>query len=496
MVVFDFTEPARQSPKGILVIFGFKAFKFLKSFFILFVAYGISLFQNNTIGISPTVLGLGFVAFLVLLLIYAILNYLNFKFHVSADDFHLNTGILNKDNTIIPKSKIQNVYIKQNFLQQIINVVSLNIETAGDNKSEIEISALDKPTALALKKQLFAREPLADATKEITKEDEVFFRASLKRLLLEGVSQNHFKSFLIIASFMVGLYSEFEKYLEKLQLSERIEGAVNFDKQTLVNIFIFYLFIALLLLLVSLVFSVVKTLIVNFNLEVVEREHTLEINKGLFNKMSLTLTPSRIQNLVVKTNRVKAYFNLYGLNVMQAMVNKKQQKNFAMVAMEKEQLQHLIQKLLKTYSAATEKHKPAPYYKRILWLRLVVFFAILNLPAYFVFGTYFWMINIVFLCFALLYVHVKFKKAHFQISAEHISIGSGFIETVTNILEIHKIQALKLQQSIFQKRNGIASVVIATASKSVVIPYIKEAEANEIYNYLLFILESQDRDWM
>ncbi len=141
---------------------------------------------------------------LIAIFIIAVLKYLNFKFHLSKDDFHLSTGIINKDNTIIPKSKIQNVYIKQNFLQQLINVVSVKIETAGDKKSEIEISALDKPMALLLKKELFTKEKIENAPTEDVEERNVFFKASPKRLILEGLSQNHLKSFAVIASFIFG----------------------------------------------------------------------------------------------------------------------------------------------------------------------------------------------------------------------------------------------------------------------------------------------------
>ena len=77
-----------------------------------------------------------------------------------------------------------------------------------------------------------------------------------------------------------------------------------------------------------------------------------------------------------------------------------------------------------------------------------------------------------------------------------MTIGSGVIDTTTNILEIHKIQAVKIKQTIFQNRRRIASVVISTASKSVTIPYVSKSEALAIYNFLLFKVESQDKDWM
>jgi len=113
-----------------------------------------------------------------------------------------------------------------------------------------------------------------------------------------------------------------------------------------------------------------------------------------------------------------------------------------------------------------------------------------------IFGNHMWWINIIFLGVGMLYIYYTYKKAYYKINDEFIIIGSGFIDRTTNILEIHKIQAVKLRQSIFQKYKGISSVIISTASKSVKIPYVSDKEAKSIYDFLLFKVESQDRDWM
>ena len=500
METTDFSQPIRQSSKGIIIIFAFNAFNFFKKFFVLFIAFGISLMKRKSFaGVTLTMMVLGLITVLIIILIIAILKYLNFKFYLNKDDFHLATGIINKDNTIIPKSKIQNVYIKQNFLQQIINVVSLKIETAGDKKSEIEISALDKPTALLLKKKLFNKASIENEDSEQIEqieEPEVFFKVTIKRLLLEGLSQNHFKSFLLIVTFAFGLYNEFKDYLEQLDLDTYFKNFVKLDNDSILNLVITNVVIIFIVVLFSFLFSVIKTFIINFNLEVIEHQKTIEINKGLFTKVSLSLTPSRIQNLVITTNRVKQYFNLHSLSVMQAMVNVKQQKNFKIVALEKEQLKYLTDKLLTNYNNEGETGKPRPYFIRISVLEMLVFGIIINALVLFVFGKELLWINLAFLPLAALYVYYAYKKAYYRISDNFVTIGSGVIDTTTNILEIHKIQAVKIKQTIFQKRRDIASIIISTASKSVTIPYVSKSEALSIYNFLLFKVESQDKDWM
>ena len=496
MKITDFSQPIRQSTKGIIIIFAFNAYNFVRRFFVLFIAFGVSLARKKTFAsLTPEIILLVIIGILLVLLILAVLRYLNFKFYISKDDFHLATGIINKDNTIIPKSKIQNVYIKQNFLQQLINVVSLNIETAGDNKSEISIKALDKPTALELKKQLFNKTHLKEDLSTELETNNVFFKVSLKRLFLEGVSQNHLRSFAIIASFVFGLFYEFKDYFRDLKVEKRIEDTIHFDEDNVISVILLLSAFLVVSILISLLFSVIKTVVANFNLEVVQNQKTIEINKGLFNKVSLSLTPSRIQNIVITTNRIKHYFGLHTLSVKQAMVNAKQSKNFVIIALEKEQLKHLVDKLLINYKSDIEQSKPRWYYKRILALYMLVLIVVLNIPV-FVFGNGMWYINIALIVFAVLYIKITYRKSYYKIDDEFITIGSGFVDTTTNILEIHKIQAVKLKQSIFQKRRQISSVIISTASKSVKIPYVSEAEAHSIYDYLLFKVESQDRDWM
>ena len=503
METTDFSQPIRQSSKGVIVIFAFNTFNFFKKFFVLFIAFGVSLLRRKSFaGITPTMMLLALIGVLFVILIIAILKYLNFKFHLSKDDFHLSTGIINKDNTVIPKSKIQNVYIKQNFLQQLINVVSLKIETAGDKKSEIEISALDKPTALLLKQKLFnktvIKSELADDKEQLEdiEKRNIFFKVTPKRLFLEGLSQNHFKSFLGLLAFVFGFYNEFTEFLEQLDLDKHIEGFIKLDERDILNLIITNLFILFGVLLISFLFSVVKTFITNFNLEVVEHQKTIEINKGLFNKVSLSLTPSRIQNIVITTNRVKQYFNLYSLSVKQAMVNVKQQKNFKIVALEKEQLDYLTNKLLINYNREGEHGKPQPYFKLISGVKMLFLGLIINGLFLFLFGIEMLWINTAFIPIAILYVYFAYKKSYYIISDNFVTIGSGVIDTITNILETHKIQGIKLKQTIFQKRRGIASVIILTASKSVTIPYVSKTEALSIYNFLLYKVESQDKDWM
>ncbi|MBA6154178.1 PH domain-containing protein [Gelidibacter maritimus] len=492
MEPIDFSQPSRQSSKGILVIFALHTLKFIRRYFVVFLALGLSVIKEESFSfLTPSILTLIITGVVLLILLFAILKYLNFKFYLDKDQFHLSSGIVNKNLTIVPKSKIQNVYIKQNLIQQLINVVSLTIETAGDDKAEIEINALNRANALELKKQLFVKKQIAaaDSVEDIS-ESSVYFMVSTKRLLLEGISQNHLKSFVIIVSFVFGLYNEFKDYLQDLGISEQLQSSVNFETGSLFNLILANAFIVVLAILISTLFSIISTFISNFNLKVIENNITIEINKGLFNKLSLILMPVRIQNIIIKTNRLKQALGLHTLSIKQAMVNKKQQKNFKIVALEQHQVAHLVTKVFPLYNGLGPFDKPDVYYKRRLIFRSIIWGLFVNGLALVIFGNFFWSINSIIVPWLALFVHYTYKKSSYQITDKYLTVNSGFIDRVRNISEIEKIQSVQIKQSIFQKQNNIASVHIATASDKVKIPCITEKNAKSIVDYLLFKIES------
>lgn len=500
---FDFSSPSRQSAKGVLVLFGLNTYQFVKKSITLLLVFTYSLFQKGTIfGLTTNKIILIGIAIILVLLAKAILKYLNFTFHISKDDFHLSTGILKKETVLIPKSKIQNVYIKQNLLQQLINVVQVNVETAGDKSTEISIAALQREKALQLKAALFSAKKEASSetieeAEDTVLENNIFFKASIKKLLLEGVSQNHLQSFFIIIATIGGLYTNFKDIIKQFNWQNYFGDWFVMDEASFLKTLMLNAFIFVVLIIVTFLVSLIKTVIVNYNLKVVDNNKTIEITKGLLNKVSLNLVPSRIQNIQITTNRIKQYFGLHTMNFKQAMVTKKEQKHFAIIGLGKQQINYLVQRLYKDYNKEVEQHKPEWYYKRILILKAIPVLLIINGLSFAVFDNYFWLINVVLIPYLTITMHWRYKKAYYSIDDTYLSIGSGgLLSTTKELLEIHKIQTVSIAQSIFQKRRNIASVKVATSSKVVTIPFVRTEEAKTITNYLLYKVESQRLDWM
>lgn len=491
---FDFSQPSRQSAKGIIVIFGVQIFKFIKGAFLAFIPVILRVINTgNVYGLSNVLVFLIIFGVILLVLIVSILKYLNFKFHISNEGFHLQKGIVNKENIIIPRAKIQNVYIKQNLLQQLINVSSLAIETASDDKAEVEISAL--PTALALELQkLLISEKQNELSKSI--ETNSYYKASIQKLFLEGITNNHFKSLLVIITFFSGLYYENKAYLQELQFDEKVDGLLQSDSQSFFNVIVINLILIVLMLLAVILFSIIKTFLLSYNLQVTEQNNNLSISKGLLNKVNLNLLPSRIQTLTVKTNKLKQLFQLYTLHIKQAMTSKDQKDNTSVVGLNMVQVEYLINQLFRDFSTPETKLKPEYYYKRLAIIRSVVILVILNVICFLLKDYNFYLLNLIAVPYAYFYVKYSYLKAFYSVNERFVTVESGFIDSTKHILEVHKIQSVSLEQTLFQKRRYIASLLITTASGSVRIPHVKEDQAKTLMDFLLYHVEISQKNWM
>ena len=64
-------------------------------------------------------------------------------------------------------------------------------------------------------------------------------------------------------------------------------------------------------------------------------------------------------------------------------------------------------------------------------------------------------------------------------------------------MQNYKIQSVKFSQNIFTKKRGLANITIYTAAgENLTIPYISDKIASDLYNFLLYKIESTEEAWM
>jgi len=493
----NFSIPSRQSAKGVAVLLFLSFIKFIKQAYILVIIFAFRFISDPSkfLGSLPY-LGLAFFALLVYLLIFNYLKFKNFKFHIEGGQFILAEGILNKKNTAVSFDKIQNVNMKQNVLHQFLNVVQLDIDTAGDKATEISITALEKSKALALKKILL-RSGKATQKTENKEQPKDKIRISTRSLFLTGISENHVKSFIFLAAACIGLFSDVEDVLKSMgqeELYQTIENDVlGFNPDGLVLLLIG----VALVLMISILYSISSIFIKNYGLTIATKKNKVEVSKGFFNKISYSLNINRVQSVHYETNYLKRMLGLYNLKILQAMATEKSKKNIQIVGIQEDELR-FVEKLLFAINPFTSgnKEKPHTYYRTQLLYRAAFVLLLVSCVGFIGFGSQFLLLLIVIIPIVIRLLFLKYQKSYYVLSRDFIILGSGSISTFTSIVESHKMQSVTIHQNFFQKRKKVADLNIFVASTKITLPCVEYDRAIKMYNYLLFHVESSNKDWI
>ncbi len=493
----DLSVPTRQSVRGLVLIFLFSSRQFVRAFWPILLLY---VFKNDFFR-NKNIIIIGILAVIVLLAIHTLLYYLNFYFYVEKGEFILKKGYLRKKVLSIPLERIQSVNTKQNLLQQLLNVVSLEIDTAGSVGKELKIHALELSFAKELQNHLRSEKKKAKA-EEIHEEvetqevpEQLILKLSPTDLLKIGISQNHLRAALIIIAFGGQLFQQtqdlFKDKADKYS-NEFMDFMSNSGWALIIFMVIFFLII-------SIFFSLFRTFLKYFDFKLLKKEDNYRIEAGLINKRNVIVPHNKVQELIWETGPLKHLFGIYHLTFKQAVSGHQNRKNQQLVDAPGCLTSHL--ELLKNDLFGAEKLSETPkiysdsYFFRRLWIIYGWVPVLLATP--FLYSQWlFWLGSILWLAATAGYSYLILKKRYFRMNENQIRISQGAIEHKWKQMELFKIQSVQFRQTIFQKRRKLASLHIMNAAGSMTIPYIDEKLAMRIYNYLLYHTEVSERKWM
>ncbi|WP_316747244.1 PH domain-containing protein [Pedobacter gandavensis] len=511
----NFSEPKRQSAVGVIVMF----FSHLQGS-IRVLIFPIILLVVRSKSITTGYLLSGIVIFLVILAIYSYLSYLKFTFFLDEEkqEFVIQKGILSRENLIIRLDKIQQVNINQSLIQRIVGVYSLEIDTAGSDKKEANIKAIDHEAATILREKLLSRTfqsaaPSSDTAKSDTagtdaresanspQNRSLLLKLSASTLFKVGLTSNYGASIALLAGFIVAIIEAMKNYTEAFQLEQNPISQLSTKGLGLISLCVFLVF-ALLIVLGT---NLIRTFLKYFNFEI-RRENTfLSIHSGLFDKKHTLLKPARVQISSYSQNYFQKKLNLINLRFKQASfstaaeTDKDDKKHDIEIPGCDERERNEILKLI--YNRLPARGTAfIPNYRFLLltvMLRIMIPALIFSgltmaLPAL---KPYLWLI----IPYAILVgTALYFEYAHHRlyVSEDFIIKKSGIWDIEYQTLEPHKIQKITTTQYFWHKKADIGHLILHTAAGTLHFKYGKYADIHRMVNYWLYKVESGKKDWM
>jgi putative membrane protein len=508
----DFSIPRLQSFNGIFLIFFTDIIKRVRQNIYIFA---IPFFQKNLLQDYGTYIYIGLGLLVLLQFVFSYLSYKKFKFSIQEDAFHLDHGVIKLSHVEIPFERIQNINLQQNLIQQVLNVVGFEIETAGEGTAEIKIKALDKDFAQSLKDKLIKEKERIDdgevktelkngSEEEITmkehsrskKEPTLLFKLNFISLLKVGISSNLFKGIGLLLAFFAYVYNFIMDFLTQIYDLNLEEDFKNRIPETLT----FAAFLIFGVIIVGFLITVLTTVLKYFNLKVTKNYENFEVEYGLFKRINKVIKKVKTQIFEINTNPIKKLFKIKNIYVSQAASNQVSQKQkIGIVGISKENLDTLFSALFnveyeeQAYDVCRSR---ARLFFRYFYQSLAIIM-VLSLLAYAFYLNWISGIGILFLLLILIFLSIlKVKKSSIGINQLFISVRSGSIDTTYQLIEIHKLQSVRLRRNIFQQYNGHADLIMETASGSLNVEYLSVEEARRMLNYLVYKMESTSKDWI
>lgn len=503
-----FPQPTRQSSFAIIFILG-NVFKLLIRQ--LWMVILVVLFNpKKSQGFSGwTLFFIGLAAFGA---ITSIINYFNYFFYIRDGELHMEKGVFRKVKVNVPLDRIQTVNFKQGILHQALNVVAVDIDTAGSTGNEFSLQAISKEKAEALRSfvdQFRVTEKAGNnETREIAVTDAVhpssltphpsqtlLFQLSPFDLLKIGVSQNHLRTVGIIMAFFLGFADDVEEALD-LNFSKKMEEWLGTAEGMDI---LYYLLLGLpFLFIVSFLITLVRTALQYFNLKFWRTERGFKIVSGLFTRQEVSANLPKIQFVRWSSSPLMRLFDMVAVRLPQAAsVEVSRKLAVSLPGCYEPQLDAVREAYFP--EEKNLEHEEHGVDKRIVrrqfFLQGILPVAVLMLVTRSLLGSSIWIWALWLL--PAFWLSVRFYQSwRWHVSEEGIRASWGVVNRTSVLLQWYKVQAVTIRQSIFLRRVGLAHIVLYTAAGAVSVPYIPLVKAEAVRDFVLYKIETDGRAWM
>ncbi len=231
----------------------------------------------------------------------------NYRYRVSDRDIALKSGIVSRQERVVPFERIQSVNLAEAPLERVFKVVRLQIDTgaAGSQSAEIELQAVTQAEATALRTQVMAArqrlrggedqalepgDPLevpepADGS---TAEGQLVRKLSTRELLIAGATSGRIGA----AAAIAGALAQFGDDLVPRRVWERLPWRGLAEAARSVEVIAATV---LTLGLVAWLISIIATVLTYSGFELRRDGEQLTVQHGLFDRRRTTIPIRRIQ---------------------------------------------------------------------------------------------------------------------------------------------------------------------------------------------------------
>lgn len=405
----------------------------------------------------------------------AIARYISFRYRIGDDRIVIRSGLVHRTVRDIAFTRIQNVTLQQNLLHRLMDVAEVRLETGGGEKEEGRMRVLGFAQARALQGIIRNQEhgntgaQAADGT-HLADDEQILLQLPTRELLKLGLISN--KGMILVAA---GFGAAFQLDWDLPQKLFWKAGSWLWDHggELADNHYAAYALGGLVLLLAAFtllrLFSMLQAILHYHGFMLRGSDHRLSIERGLLNRFHGSLPRTRIQAWTLQQSWLQRRFARYLLRVDAAaggVKSEHMESNWQLAPIaDAAQIAGIIESVLPHGAWPVAEWRPL---HPKAWLREFKAPALGNTFGLLALSFWDWRIAalLALAVYPLLYWQSRLWAAHAGYSHTNglIAVREGWISKHWRFAQTHKLQAVYLKQSPFDRRNGMATVFCDTVN--------------------------------
>ncbi len=441
----------------------------------------------------------------VLLTLGAVARYYTYRFRIERGVLVVRSGLLSRNLRQIPLTRIQNVALKQGLLHRVLGVADVRLESAvGGGTPEAQMQVLSLADAAALEALVQAagagQTPAAagvagDAALPTAKpaaasEGRTLLSLDTTELVKLGLTSNRG---LVLGAVGFGAFAQFDGERFGRTLANTAEAGVEYADQLGLG-WAQWLLLGFVLLLAFLVLAravAVLLVVLQFHgFRLVESAGSLGVEQGLLTRLRMRAPLAKIQRWTVYDSLLHRFFDRRSVRVETAAlqaINEPQALSDVIPIAAPAQVDALIERWLPEIDWGRWTWQPLHprAWRRVLFPSLLLIAALTAL-ATLRFGPWALLLPVLLLPLAVLRARGLAKRCGWVLSDRVLAWRSGWLDRHVSFAEVHRLQGLRLSQSPFDRRHGMATLYADTAGSSpfthqLELRYLPEAEARALF---------------
>ena len=481
----DWSVPQRLSPVALIFILA----KIVKdSWPLVLIVIGRIIINEQNDEKRNTSVGVYFILGLTILIllihIKQLINFFLFRIQIQGPELIVTAGLLSKSKTIVPINRVQSVHLMETYLHKLTKTCALKIETAGTEKTEIEVTAINKEKALSLQ-ELLQNAAIVTSQKSMIDHVQIVgirFSDTIKL----AISENHIRTFLIILAFA---YSRLEdlKQLIGFDATDMLDEQVDKAAFSISGILTLLMVGFLITLLVSFIRVMLRYNEMNIHLN----SKGFQMEWGFLQTQQKMLIHNKVQLISWNNNFLR---KILGIQIVRFYMTgediNQTKQHIQLPVLQKQILFQLVSPYQANWpSTNKELNTVNPAYG---WRNTLVFVIPITLAS--ATAIYFWNPEYIFFpILVLIYLAisnwVKYRKFKYWFNEQSIQIQRGIWGEENILLNYNKIQQVSIKTTPYQQRKKLATLELHMAGETVKIPFLAKEQAQFIVNFVLHCIE-------